>query len=222
MVISKVVPAGTPVPTPAAASAADGPATSSVSASLDVAVVAGRVRLVEMIFPPRVNQTATVVVRVGWPVSTPVDPGGAVVAGPDGSTVDGLAGGGGSVGAVPLDPDWLVPQADTRMAVAASSIVARRFMVFLPCGCLAPHGPRRPSPPLHQRATVVLPAAGPGTRCPHRSRCAPRSRCRAAWRSPELWPDRGRCRRLTGRGRLCRNGRTGARGAPVRCRGRGR
>src|SRR6266511_2342692 len=114
MVISKVVPAGTPVPTPAAASAADGPATSSVSASLDVAVVAGRVRLVEMIFP------------------TPVDPGGAVVAGPDGSTVDGLAGGGGSVGTVPLDPDWLVPQADTRMAVAASSIVARRFMVFLP------------------------------------------------------------------------------------------
>src|SRR6266508_1357953 len=59
---SRSNPAGTPLPTPAAASPLDGPATSSVSASREVAVVSGRVRRVGNSWPPRVNQTWTVTV----------------------------------------------------------------------------------------------------------------------------------------------------------------
>jgi len=107
---------------------------SSVIANRDEAVVVRRVRLVKTRFPSRVNHTATVMVRAGWTVGAgrPMGPGGAVVVDPSGSTVDGLVGSGGSVGTVPLDPDRSMPQADTRMAVAASSIIARRFIAFLP------------------------------------------------------------------------------------------
>src|SRR6266545_3401929 len=92
---SKVVPAGSPVTSPAEASTGDGPATSSVSARREVAAVAGRVRRVGTIFPACVNHSSIVTVPGGAPGR--VSPGAAVPDVLDGAGPDGVPAGPGVV-----------------------------------------------------------------------------------------------------------------------------
>src|SRR5919204_2218843 len=85
--------------TRAALSTVDGPAVSSVSASLDVSSVVGRVRLVGKSRPPRVNQSWMVSPAAGVALAPPPGP---VVPGGAGLAVDagGLSGGDGTGAAV--------------------------------------------------------------------------------------------------------------------------
>src|SRR5688500_267356 len=85
--IVNAVPAGTALVIPAAASARDGPATSSASASRDVATVYGRVRRVGTTVPSRVNHSCMLTVRARDAV---------VVAPVDRADADGAGGGGES------------------------------------------------------------------------------------------------------------------------------
>src|SRR6266508_2831939 len=120
---SRSNPAGTPLPTPAAASPLDGPATSSVSASREVAVVSGRVRRVGNSWPPRVNQTWTVTVdRLDGTARADAasDDAGVLAAGV--LAADALLPWAAPLGAGPSAPDEPGPHPDTARVSASRTV----------------------------------------------------------------------------------------------------